>query len=229
MGNNRNSKFETMSLVFGIISIITGCCCIGGLFGIAGIVFYVLSNKEIGKTSKSTAGLVTSIVGIILSLLILIIGIVSPDTYENITNSNTTDIVTEATTEADKITEETTEVVTEDVTEEVTTEAITEATTEADSATMGEKNALDKANSYLRISSFSYKGLIEQLEFEGFSTEESTYAADNCGADWNEQAAKKAQSYLYISSFSRQGLIEQLEFDGFTSEEAEYGVKSVGY
>ena len=37
----------------------------------------------------------------------------------------------------------------------------------------------------------------------------------NCGADWNEQAAKKAQAYLAIALFSRDGLIRQREFDGF--------------
>lgn len=97
------------------------------------------------------------------------------------------------------------------------------------SLTMGQKNALSKAGDYLTISGFSHDGLISQLEFEGFSTEEATYAADNCGADWNEQAAKKAQEYLDVSSFSRSGLIDQLKFEGFTDEQAEYGVTAVGY
>ena len=70
---------------------------------------------------------------------------------------------------------------------------------------------------------------MEQLEYEGFSNESSTFAVDNCGADWNEQAAKKAKSYLDFSSFSRDGLIEQLEYEGFTAEQAEYGVAAVGY
>lgn len=95
--------------------------------------------------------------------------------------------------------------------------------------TMGQQNALKSAESYLEISAFSHSGLIEQLEFEGYSTEDATYAADNCGADWNEQAAKSAQSYLDLSSFSRDGLIEQLVFEGFTQEQAEYGVTAVGY
>ncbi|MCI9211327.1 MAG: hypothetical protein HFI83_11835 [Eubacterium sp.] len=30
---------------------------------------------------------------------------------------------------------------------------------------------------------FSHDGLVKQLEFEGFTNEESTFAADNCGAD----------------------------------------------
>lgn len=95
--------------------------------------------------------------------------------------------------------------------------------------TIGQKNALRKAKDYLAYSFFSYTGLIAQLEYEQFSTEDATYAVDNCGANWNEQAAKKAQQYLDYSSFSREGLIDQLEYEGFTPEQAEYGVTAVGY
>ena len=102
-------------------------------------------------------------------------------------------------------------------------------TVENDNPTMGEKNAVDKAKSYLDFMAFSYSGLIEQLEYEGFSTEEATYGADHCGADWNEQAALKAESYLDFMSFSRSGLIEQLVYEGFSQEQAEYGATAVGY
>lgn len=95
--------------------------------------------------------------------------------------------------------------------------------------TMGETNALKKAKSYLEMMAFSYNGLIKQLEFEQFSHEESVYAADNCGADWNEQARIKAKSYLDMMAFSKSSLIEQLEFDGFTNEQAVYGVEKNGY
>lgn len=91
-------------------------------------------------------------------------------------------------------------------------------------ATFGEQNALEKAHQYLNYSAFSYTGLIEQLEFEGFSHSEAVYAADNCGADWNEQAVKKAQQYLDYSSFSRSELLDQLVFEGFTQSQAEYAV-----
>lgn len=95
--------------------------------------------------------------------------------------------------------------------------------------TMGEQNALEKAHDYLDYTAFSYSGLIDQLEFEGYSASEATYAADHCGADWNEQAAKKARQYLDYSSFSRSGLIDQLKFEGFTSAQAEYGARMNGY
>lgn len=97
------------------------------------------------------------------------------------------------------------------------------------SESVSQKNARRKAESYLEFTGFSRRGLIEQLEFEGFSNADATYGADAIGADWNDQAAKKAESYLEFTSFSRSGLIEQLEFEGFTREQAEYGASKVGY
>jgi len=85
-------------------------------------------------------------------------------------------------------------------------------------------NAVEKAQSYLDFTSFSEKGLIEQLEFDGFSTADATTAVRSMDINWNEQAAKKAASYLEFTSFSRSGLVDQLVFDGFTAEQAQYGV-----
>lgn len=95
--------------------------------------------------------------------------------------------------------------------------------------TMSQANAYKSAQSYLEYSAFSRTGLIGQLEYEGYSTEDATFAVDACNVDWSEQAAKSAQSYLEYSSFSRQGLIDQLVYEGFTPEQAEYGVSAVGY
>jgi len=95
--------------------------------------------------------------------------------------------------------------------------------------TMGQKQAVGKAKAYLAYSSFSRKGLIEQLIYEGFSEAESTFAVDNIAPDWNAQAAGKARAYLNYTSFSRQSLIDQLVYEGFTQAQAEYGVQAVGY
>lgn len=105
---------------------------------------------------------------------------------------------------------------------------ITEVEEEVSSETMSQQNAIKKAESYLNYSGFSRKGLISQLEFEKFSTEDAIYAVDNIDVDWNEQAVKKAKSYLDNSAFSREGLINQLEFEGFTTQQATYGVDAVG-
>ena len=99
----------------------------------------------------------------------------------------------------------------------------------ANTLTTGQQNALGSAQNYLNIMAFSQSGLVDQLEYDGYTTEEATYAAEHCGADWNEQAAKAAANYLDIMSFSRQGLIDQLVYDGFTQEQAEYGATAAGY
>ena len=106
---------------------------------------------------------------------------------------------------------------------------IVEEEKEVSNLTVSQENAIKKAESYIRYSGFSRQGLIEQLEFEGFSNADSIFAVDNITVDWNEECAEKAQNYMEYSSFSRQGLIEQLEFEGFTSTEIEYGVAAVGY
>ncbi|MCQ2513106.1 MAG: Ltp family lipoprotein [Lachnospiraceae bacterium] len=97
------------------------------------------------------------------------------------------------------------------------------------SSTTSQKEALESAHDYITYLAFSYTGLIEQLEWEGFSEQDATYAADNCGADWYEQAAKCAKSYLDSLALSKEELMEQLEYEGFTYDQAVYGVTSVGY
>ncbi len=105
----------------------------------------------------------------------------------------------------------------------------TTTNTPTDNRTMGQRNALATAESYLDYTAFSRQGLIEQLEYEGFSHSDAVYGTDHCGANWNQQAVLSAQNYLDYSSFSRQGLIEQLEYEGFTHSQAVYGVDAVGY
>lgn len=93
---------------------------------------------------------------------------------------------------------------------------------------LGEKNALRSAMSYLRHTAFSREGLIDQLEFEGYTHDQAVYGVDNCGADWYEQAVKDAKQYLDLMSFSRVGLVRQLEFEGYTHDQAVYAVDQIG-
>jgi hypothetical protein len=106
--------------------------------------------------------------------------------------------------------------------------AAAEAEAAAKKGTISQQNALRKAGDYLKYTAFSRPGLIGQLEFEKYSTEDATWAVDRVTVDWNEQSAKKAKSYLEYSSFSRSGLIDQLLFEGYTPEQAEYGVSKTG-
>ena len=138
-----------------------------------------------------------------------------------------TDNTTAETTTAETTTAET--IIVETTIAEVTEDVQSVATTKNESMTVEQMNALDSAKNYLSFMAFSYKGLVEQLEFEKYSHEDAVFAADNCGADWNEQAAKSAKNYLSFMSFSRASLIEQLEFEGFTHAQAVYGAEANGY
>lgn len=93
---------------------------------------------------------------------------------------------------------------------------------------VSQQNAVRSALDYLDYTAFSRQGLIRQLEYDGFSTADATYAVDSITVDWNEQAAKSAMDYLDYTSFSRSGLISQLMYDGFTAEQAAYGVATTG-
>ena len=94
--------------------------------------------------------------------------------------------------------------------------------------TRAEENAIGSAESYLGFTAFSRSGLIDQLEFEGFTKAQATLAVDYLDVDWNRQAALSAEQYLEFSSFSRSGLIDQLVFEGFTQSQATYGVDKTG-
>ena len=94
---------------------------------------------------------------------------------------------------------------------------------------ISQRNAIRKAEDYLGFTAFSKTGLIKQLEYEGYSNEDASFAIENIEVDWSEQAVKKAESYLDFTAFSRQGLIDQLLYEGFTNEQATYAVGKIGY
>jgi hypothetical protein len=93
------------------------------------------------------------------------------------------------------------------------------------SMSSGQSNALSGAEDYLSYESFSKKGLIEQLEYEGYKGQDAAWAANHVDVDWNEQAFKSAKNYLSYESFSETGLVEQLEYEGFTAPQAKYGAE----
>ena len=106
--------------------------------------------------------------------------------------------------------------------------AAAEAEAAARAGTVSQRNALRAAENYLDFTAFSRTGLINQLDFEKYSTADATWAVDRVTVDWNEQAAKKAKDYLDFTAFSHAGLVDQLIFEGFTPEQAEYGASTTG-
>ena len=95
--------------------------------------------------------------------------------------------------------------------------------------TLGEKNALREAETYLSISAFSKESLIKQLKYAGYNTNEIDYAISNCNANYNEECYEEAETYLNISTFSKEGLIKQLKYEGYTQSQIDYALNKIGY
>mgnify|MGYP000852138027 FL=1 len=94
--------------------------------------------------------------------------------------------------------------------------------------TVGQRNALKKAESYSGMMNMSKKAIYNQLtsHIEGFTKEEAQYAVDNIKANWNENALGKAKSYSGMMSMSKKAIYNQLtsQVEGFTKEEAQYAI-----
>lgn len=94
--------------------------------------------------------------------------------------------------------------------------------------TKSQQNAVRSAESYLDLMGFSRQGLIDQLEFEQYSTGDATVAVDSLTVDWSAEAAESAASYLDTMAFSCGSLTDQLVFEKFTPEQAAFGAAQAG-
>ena len=95
-------------------------------------------------------------------------------------------------------------------------------------ATENQQKALDKANEYVDTLPLSHDGLIKQLEYDGYTTDVATYAADNCSTNWNKEAKEMAEQYMDSTTYTYKDMVQQLETEGFTKEQAKFGAKAVG-
>ena len=98
----------------------------------------------------------------------------------------------------------------------------------AQASPISRANAVRSAHQSVQCSAFSYKGLVKQLKYEGFSTSDATYGVSHSGANWKKEAVESAKQYLRSSAFSRSGLVEQLKYEGFTPAQALHGVRATG-
>lgn len=239
------------SLITGILALLFSAVPIGSLLvGTVAVVMGVVALRQAQSKGMSITGIITGGLGILICVVATAVGGFTIDddqpsspkteqtetssspsgtTPETSASSSSTPSPTPSDTEEPTPTAEPTP--TQDTTpteDEISQEPTSQAPEETASGSVSQQNALDQAESYLDVSAFSRTGLIEQLEFEGFSNADATNAADSVTVDWNEQAAKMADDYLDFTSFSRSELIEQLVFEGFSQAEAEYGVNQTG-
>jgi uncharacterized membrane protein len=226
----------TASVVLGAVGFVVGICSLIGL--ILGLVARGKAKRGEISPARVTAGIVVSAVSLALGVIgwiVLIAAIGAGSTADTTATSSVAAPAVTAETPAvvETPAEETAAAPVETVAPVETEEAAAPAPAPVEAApvagvSVSQKNAVRSAENYLDYSAFSRTGLIHQLEYEGFSTEDATYGVDNTTVDYNEQAAEAAKNYLEYSSFSRQGLIDQLQYEGYTVAEAEYGVSQTG-
>ena len=63
----------------------------------------------------------------------------------------------------------------------------------------------------------------------GFTEEQARYGADNCQADWNEEALSAAKGYRRVLDLDYQGVKRQLEFNDYTSEQVQYALTNIDW
>lgn len=206
ISNTQNNSHTGLGIASFILSIL-GCTSLIGL--ILGIID--VCNKNNRKKALSIAAIVISSIWILLSIVFIAMPTEDGSSQTSSISNETTERYVD---DIDDDTSKNTEI-------KSTTEEITD---KDDGLTTGQKNALKTADSYLSSMAFSHDGLIDQLIYEKYSEEDATFAADNCGADWNEEAVESAKSYISSMAFSYEGLISQLEYEKYTHEEAVYGV-----
>lgn len=70
--------YAVASLVLGICSIVFSCCTyVGIIVGIVGLVLAILARKAGNEESICKAGLICSIVGLSLSIILLIVSLIA--------------------------------------------------------------------------------------------------------------------------------------------------------
>lgn len=214
--NNNSDSKATASLVLGIISIVVPC--VGFITALVGLILGIVSKERSGKR---TAGIIVNAIALLLiiisTILLFFFGVIGSRAVTKAVEDEWNNTIDKYESEFENTFDN-----------DYYDDGDNDDTSKKDSTTKDKSTVISKAKSYINTLSFSRSGLIKQLEFEGYSHDDAVYGADNCGADWNEQAVKKAKSYLRVTTFTHSELVEQLEFEGFTHEQAEYGATQAG-
>lgn len=148
----------------------------------------------------------------------------------NLVNIGSDEVVKEEVEAEDKTVVETETDVEEEPKEEIEVEEVEEEIEEVEVNTLSvsEEQALSAAENYISMMPFSKEGLKEQLDFEGYESDDIDFAVNEIEVDWMLQAEKAAHNYLDMMPYSRSELIEQLKFEGYTDEQATHGVDQTG-
>ena len=93
--------------------------------------------------------------------------------------------------------------------------------------TTGQQLALERGKELVDSRGISYNYLVHELTYyNGFTEEEATFAADNCGADWYAEAVECATGYLENSPYDLEGIVSIMAYEGFTQAQTDYGLST---
>ncbi|WP_299848003.1 Ltp family lipoprotein [uncultured Metabacillus sp.] len=193
-----------------------------GLIGFVGIIVFgimaiVASVKKNGKAKKNFI-----ITGVCFVLFVIGLSLPSPTPLEEVTAEpeQTEEVENEVSEEVEEPTQEeidAEEQAKKEQEEQAKKEAEEQAKLEAEQKAKEEteakkkaeeekakepelsasqQNAIRQAENYISMMPFSKTGLIKQLEFEGYATDEATLAVENIEVDWREQAVKHAELFF---------------------------------
>lgn len=229
--SKQGNRFGLIALILAAVgflfAIIPATAGFAWLFTLPAVVLGIIGLTRKGaKKGTSIAAIVVSTVAWLIAVIVVLSSVLS-GVNAAVQSQDSGGVVADESVEEEPAQDE--PAVEEPAVEEpLVEEPVVEEPTEP-ALTLAQQNAVRSGESYLDFSGFSRSGLIDQLEYEGYTTEEATFAVDSIAPDWNAEAAQSAESYLEFSAFSRQELVDQLLYEGFTPQEAEFGVSAVGY
>lgn len=159
----RKNGLGIASMIIGIISLLLSCCY-GGFLGIVGLILGIIAmTKSDSKKGTAIAGIITSGIAVLMSVILLIAGVSATDLLNDTSSTATSDTIT--TTEADNYTTEatkieTTEDLAENTTEENTTEEQTEEQSDEQTEELTEEPLLSEEEFRNSCTELSYKDIL---------------------------------------------------------------------
>lgn len=102
-------------------------------------------------------------------------------------------------------------------------------TGEAKEQLEAQESAADSARLMLEQGPISHDALVEALEQQGYDSYDAVVAADDCGADWDQQAADAARSAMSEQALSKGALRDELVRHKFTDSQIDAATSSLDF
>lgn len=214
------------SLVLGVVGLVLSFVAVGIIPALIGVVLSIVSLTK-KKDSKAIAGLVCSILGIIVFMVLLSVSMIRrPETTPNQVSGTT-----QVESQVDQTSNDVAKKSSSTVSPGNAVIQSSEAANQTPAVSSEYIAALKKAQSYSDRMFMSKARLYDQLTSqygEKFPEDAAKYAVENVKADWNYNALQKAKSYRNNQNMSTDRIYQQLTSqygEQFTDEQAKYAIE----